>query len=137
MTKMQKRWVSSPGPPPKPKVPESVRTSTEERATEFVKAVLKPKHIKPPPESPRFNYIVDIYTKWYRHYFYFCAKYACPGPNAISPSFEAKFARFEYVGDAGYNLSFMRHTGEWIEIYRGLSLEEGLSAIEDNPWFQP
>lgn len=30
---------------------------------------------------------VDIYAKWYRRYFYFCAKYCSPAPNALSPFF--------------------------------------------------
>ncbi len=83
------------------------------------------------------NYIVDIYTKWYRHYFYFCAKYCSPGPNALSPFFETKFARMEYVGQNRFHLSFMRHTGEWIQIHPNASLAECLSAVQDDPCFIP
>ena len=60
-----------------------------------------------------------------------------PGPNAISPFFEARFARLEYLADDNYNLSYMRHTGQWWEIYRDLSLEECLSAVRDEPHFLP
>jgi len=31
--------------------------------------VLKPPHVKPPSGDERFNYIVDIYSEWYRNYF--------------------------------------------------------------------
>jgi len=31
----------------------------------------------------------------------------------------------------------MRHTGQWIEVYDALSLEECLEAIQNNPWFPP
>jgi hypothetical protein len=138
MIKRQKRWIYSPPNPPKPKVPEDLMAEVEIRATELVETVLKPQHLKPPPEDERFNYIVDIYTKWYRNYFYFCAKYACPGPNALSPFFETKFARMEYVGGKSrFNLSFMRYTGEWIALHRNLSLEECLAAIRDEPHFYP
>jgi hypothetical protein len=77
---------------------ENVKADVERKAAELVEKVLKPQHIKPPPEDVRFNYIVDIYTRWRGNYFYFCAKYHSPGPNAISPFFEVKFARLEYVG---------------------------------------
>ena len=70
MTKMRKTWVYSPPKPPKPKVPETVKTELETKATELVNAVLKPTHIKPPRKNTRWNYIVDIYTKWHRSYFY-------------------------------------------------------------------
>ena len=137
MTKRQKRWVYSPPKAAKPKVPERVKRDLEEKAEELVETILKPKYIEPPPEDGRFNYIVDIYTKWYRNYFYFCSKYHCPGPNAISPYFEDKFARLEYVGDGCFNVSFMRHTGKWEEIYTDLTRDQSLSAVQDDPWFHP
>ena len=80
---------------------------------------------------------MDIFTKWYRNYFYFCAKYHNPGPNAISPFFETKFARMEYVAEDQFNLSYMRHTGQWWELFSGLSLNECIETIEDMPHFTP
>jgi hypothetical protein len=64
-------------------------------------AELKPEHIKPPPKNAKWNHIVDLYTKWHRKYFYFCAEYACPGPSAMSPYFEMGFARLKYTGGIG------------------------------------
>ena len=61
--------------------------------------MLKPKHLTPAPKDADVNYLVDISTKWYRNYFYFCATYCSPGPYAIASSFETQFARLEYVGD--------------------------------------
>ncbi|MBM3238771.1 hypothetical protein FJZ31_20975 [Candidatus Poribacteria bacterium] len=137
MAKKQRRWVYSPPKQTKPKVPESTKEEVEKRAKELVEHKLKPEYIKPPPQDNRFNYIVDLYTKWYRNSFYFCSKYHSPGPNAISPFFESKFARMEYVGDNKFNLSYMRYTGQWLELYEGLSLEECLTAIENEPHFIP
>jgi len=138
MSAKRKTWVYSPPKPTKPKVPASVKAEVERLAQELIETALKPQHIKPPPEDAQFNYIVDIYSKWYRHYFYFCAKYASPGPYAISPTFEAKFARLEYVGGEGrFNLAFMRHTGAWVEIYPDLSLLECFAAILEDAFFQP
>jgi hypothetical protein len=31
----------------------------------------------------------------------------------------------------------MRHTGEWVGLYDALSVDEGLKAIGDDPWFVP
>jgi len=30
----------------------------------------------------------------------------------------------------------MRHTGQWVELYDALSVDECLQAIRDDPWFQ-
>jgi hypothetical protein len=99
--------------------------------------VFKPRHIQPPLESPQFNYIVDLYNRWHHSFFYFCAKYACPGPNAISPFFEIKYTRLEYVGERRFNLAYMRHTGQWWEVYQGLTLDECLKTIEKEALFWP
>lgn len=137
MIKKQKSWLYSPAKPPKAKVPDAVKATVENKAAELIEGILKIKHINPPVEDSAYNYIVDIYSKWSSSYFYFIAKYACPGPNAISPFFELKFARMEYIGNERFNLSYMRHTGQWFEIYSELSIDECLKSIESEPHFMP
>ena len=109
----------------------------ESKAKELVENVLKLKHVLPPATDQQFNYITDIEAKWYRNYFYFISTYACPGPNALSPTFESKFARMEYLGDGKFALYFMRHNGEWVGIFDALSVEESMKAIQDDSWFAP
>ena len=137
MAKVKKMWVFSPPKQGKPKVPDAVKAHVTVKANNLIDTVLKPAHIKHPAGDERFNYIVELYSKWYRNYVYFCSKYACPSPNAISPYFEAKFARLEYGGNNRFNLSYMRHTGKWCEIYINVSLDECLAAIRDEPHFLP
>jgi hypothetical protein len=139
MTKRQPSWMSG-TPRSKPSqggVPETVKAEVTTKANKLIETVLKPQHIQPPPDHPQFNYIVDIYGKWYHRYFYLCATYCVPGPNATVPSFEAKFARMEYAGNNRFHLSFMRHTGQWIELYTGIALDECLASIRDEPFFFP
>ncbi len=38
---------------------------------------------------------------------------------------------------AKFALSFMRHTGEWVELYDGISVDDCMKAIQDDPWFVP
>jgi hypothetical protein len=64
----------------------------QKKADQLVEAFLKPTFIKPLPADTQSSYIVDIYTNWYRGYFYFCSKYRCPALNCISEFFEDKFA---------------------------------------------
>ena len=133
-----KTWIYS---PPKPKMPDAVKVELKTKATKLIESVLKPEHVKPPPKNAKWNYIVDLYTKWHSNYFYFCAKYACPGPNALSPFFDIGFARLEYSGGVGrqsrFNLSYMRHTGKWLEIGHGLSLEQCLAEVREGGFFNP
>jgi len=137
MASKKKTWMPAAPRRTNPQVPDSVKRMLKEKADEIIETVLKPEHIKPPPTDNDFNYLVDIYSKWYRHYFYFCAKYNCPSPNAISPSFETKFARMEYVGNERFNLSYMRHTEQWWELYQELPMLDCLKLIVEEPHFMP
>ncbi len=130
--KSEYMWVYSPRKPKPAKVPPEFKTEVQARGDLFVETVLKPRCLRPAPKNPRFNYIGDIYAKWFRSYFYFCAKYIVPGPNAMVPFFEAKQARLEYVGERKFNLAWMRHTGEWVEMDQGLTLEKCLDEIKNN-----
>jgi hypothetical protein len=134
MAKSRKRWVYSPPKPAKPPVPDALKAELELKAHALVDA-LKAQLIKPPPDNPQFNYLSDLWTKWYRGYLYFCGTYASPGPNTLSPTFEVRFARLEYVGDGRFNLAYMRHTGQWWEVFTRLPLDEALAALRTEPYF--
>jgi hypothetical protein len=135
--KPRRMWIYSPKKPTPPKVPEDIKAKVETKANELVETYLKPNFIKPPPKDKRWNYIIDIFTKWHRSFFYFCSTYACPGPNALSPTFEAGFARMEYVGDGKFNLAYMRHTEKWWEVYQGLAVDQCIETIRDEGIFHP
>jgi len=137
MAKAQKGWYFSPPKPTAPKVSAKVKADLQQKADELVETILKPQHVKPMPEDYQFNYIEDIYTKWYRHYFYFCAKFHVSGPRAMVPFFETKFARIAYVSENNFNLAFMRHTGQWVEIYTDLSLDTCFETIQSDSLFHP
>lgn len=137
MATPRKAWMMSPAKSPKPSVPDSIKAELGAKANDLIENVLKPKHVLPPKPDERFNYITDIGAKWNRNYFYFIATYACPGPNALAPTFESKFARMEYLGNDKFSLSFLQHTGEWVGIFDSLSVGESLKAIQDDAWFTP
>jgi hypothetical protein len=137
MAKPRKPWEISPQKKPKTPLPESLKAEVVAKAADLIENVLKPRHVLPPPEDEQFNYLMDIGAKWYRNAFYFFSTYACPGPNALSPTFEVKFAKMEYLGNAMFALYFMRHTGEWVGLYDALSVDESLKAIQDDSWFVP
>ena len=137
MAKQRKAWMFAPTHSAKASLPGTLKDEVDTKARDLIENVLKPKHIEPPPLDERFNYITDITTKWIGSTCYFISIYACPGPNAIAPTFEEKFARMEYVGDSKFTLSFMRHTVKWVELYASVSMDDCMKAIQDDPWFMP
>ncbi|MFZ5996869.1 MAG: hypothetical protein ACOYW7_05210 [Nitrospirota bacterium] len=134
---MKKMWIYTPSKMPKPKVPDRIRDEVQAKADHLIESEFNRAHIKHPKKDEQFSYIVDIYAKWYRNYFHFIAKYRCPALDCISEFFERKFVRLEYIGNNRFTLSYMRHTGQWWELYTDLTLEQCLEAIRDEPHFLP
>lgn len=137
MAKKQWTWVYSPKSLPKPPVPDDLKAEVQGKADALVEEFLKPNFIKPPPKNWRWNYIIDIFTKWHRSFFYFISTYRSRGPTAIKPTFESPFARLQYVGNRRFSLAYMRHTGKWVEVYQGWTLGKCLNTIREDPAFQP
>lgn len=87
--------------------------------------------------NKKFNYVVDIYTKWYQNYFYFCEKYKSENENRIADEFETKFVRLEFISENNFNFSYFRHTGQWHLVVENITLQECLEMIIGNPNFRP
>ena len=99
MAKKRNAWQISPSKKkPTTPLPDSLKAEVQAKANALIEDVLKPKYVLSPPKDEQFNYIIDIGARWYRNSFYFYSTYACPGPNALTPTFEAKFAKMEYLG---------------------------------------
>jgi len=130
-------WYYHPPKPPKPKVPKEIKEKIKAISDEFVKSVLKPKYMICDTSYNEYYHIEEIYTKWWRNFFYFYSKYHYTRQNAIQEFVDSGFARLEYVSEDNFNLSYMRHTGKWWEIFVDLSLEECLETIEEMPHFNP
>jgi hypothetical protein len=135
--KSTKMWVYAQKKPAKEKVPDDLKAEVEVQASELVEKVLRPQHVQPPPKEPSFNYIIDLWSKWHGSYFCFGATYACPGPNAISPTFETKFARMEYIGGDKVAIAYLRHNDKWFIISPSLTLDKCLEAIGSGGCFAP
>ena len=118
-------------------VPDALKQEISAKGDALVQNHLKPGFVQPPPKDLRYNYIVNLYTKWRGRYFYFMSKWASPGPNRIAPFFEVGFARLEYAGMGRFHLAYFRHTGKWSQISSGLTLDNALELIKKEGIFQP
>ena len=106
MAKPRKASPFSPGQKPRAPLPGTLKVEVDTKARELIETVLKPQHVQPPPTGHQLNYITDITIKWLGSKCYLVSIYSCPGPNAISPTFESKFARMEPLGGGKFALYF-------------------------------
>lgn len=135
MAKAREPWNIRPARK-SPPVTGSLKAEVQAKANDLIANVLKPKYVKRPSKGKQFNAITDIAAKWFRNNFYFIATYACPGPNASSPSFEWKFARMEPLRDGTFALYAMRYTGkEWVGVADAQTVDDCMESIRNDPWF--
>ncbi len=128
-------WMQT-GIPPKNKLSKWQKLDWKAKADNFVQTYYKPAFIKPPPADARFNFIVDFSTKWHGSYLQFIARYACPGPNAISPFFDTAFARLGYFRNDAWSLWARRHNDQWMVLDHQITLQECFDQMRIDPWFQ-
>lgn len=136
MAKAPSGWTYRLAKPKAPVMPAQLKDMVQAQAQDLIDTVLAPR-IPPPPLDPQFNYLVGISTMRWRQYFYFVSTYHVSGPAAAVPAFDAKFARLEYVGSDRFNLAFMRHTGQWIDLYQRVTLAQCLASIVEDSFFTP
>ena len=137
MAAKRKTQKSRPAKKSTSSVPHDLKVEVEAKANDLIANVLKPNHIQDPPVSKRFSHIIDIGTKWHRKHLYFISTYACPWPGALSPTFESKFARMEYVGNERFALDFPRQANKWVRISDSLTVAQCLKAIREDSRFKP
>jgi hypothetical protein len=127
-------WAKNPRPP-QLKLARSKKDELLAQVQAFVAAHFTA-HMQPPPKNPRFNYVTGYFVKWQGSYIVVFARYACPSPNAISPSFDAPLARLGCFPGDRFSLWARRHTDEWIVIEDGITLNKCFEALRTNPWFE-
>ena len=98
-----------------PSVPELTQLRLAKKVQEFIEAKFR-RNIEHNAAAARkygFNYVVDIFTEWRGKYFYVVTKYCSPRSETADEFFEVRSPRMEYAANHRFNLSFLRHTGQW------------------------
>jgi len=122
---------------PKQKVDKFTKEGIKKKCDRFIESVLKPRFISNEQSALDGSNVIDIYSKWWKNFIYFYAKYQDTRPEAIESTYDWKLARIEYLKGDKYNLAYFRHTGKWWVIFYEIPLEECFEAIEDMPHFHP
>ncbi|MBY0481189.1 MAG: hypothetical protein K2Q21_07530 [Chitinophagaceae bacterium] len=111
---MAKKYIRIPSPA-KAKKQKNTDEQKHELSLFFEPLILQfKKELQKIKPNKKFNYVVDIYTKWYQTYFYFCKKYKSESENRIADEFETKFVRLEFISENNFNFSYFRHTDNGI-----------------------
>jgi hypothetical protein len=102
----------------------------------FIRDVLKPRfqqQIKP----TQWNYPVDIRGAWAGGRYRFVQRYRSGMEHNRGEEFDAPFARIDRMGPDRFDIYWMRHTGKWWPLYRGVTLAKALQILEDDGVLHP
>lgn len=135
MKNNKKYWMLSSRSNQKIKLSESEKYNIQDYFHPLIESFKKQYVLENP--NKEFNYLVDIYSKWYQNYFYLCEKFKSEHPNRLMDEFEVKFVRLKYTGKNQFDFSYFRHTGQWHLVAENLTLDECKEMILSNPNFQP
>jgi hypothetical protein len=133
--KMKKYWMLSPKTSLKVKLSESDKKNIQDYFHPLIESFKNQCILKNP--NKEFNYLIDIYSKWYQNYFYLCEKFKSEHLTRLADEFEVKFVKLKYTGKNQFDFSYFRHTGQWHLVASGFTLDECKEMILSNPVFQP
>jgi hypothetical protein len=118
------------------KPPAGEKSAITATCEKFIAEVLTPRFL-PEIQPTEFNYPIAIYGKWHGNKYRFVTRFRSDDPRSDESEFEEPFARLEYVSRDRFDLSYHRHTGEWLRLFQRVSLAEALELMESMPHFQP
>ena len=127
------QWVRQPLKKDLPAAEKKIITAACQR---LIDEVLKPRCL-PAIRPTAFNYPIDIRGKWHDPRYRFIQRYRSGYPENLGEEFDAPFARLDWIGQGRFDLQWHRHTGKWFCLYRDLSLEAALKAIETDELLHP
>jgi hypothetical protein len=102
----------------------------------FIRDVLKPRFL-PKITPTKWNYPIDIHGVWAAGRYRFVQRYRSGHENNLSEEFDAPFTRIVRVGPDRFDIDWMRHTGKWWRLYRGVTLAEAFKIIEEDGHLHP
>jgi len=135
MSKRKKQWIFSSEKKTKAKPTDYEKSCVQTYFQPLIEN-FKQEFIKEIPNK-EYNYLIDIYSKWYRSYFYLCQKYKSEQPDRLKDEFEAKFVRLTFLGNDKFDFSYFRHIGSWHLVAEDMTMEQCKEMILSNPNFQP
>ena len=85
--------------------------------------------------DPEYGYVSDVSYKWSRDSLYLEQTYNYDSPKAIMKQKVFKLARIDFYVDNTCGLSCMRHTGKWMLMCSGDTIETCIDLIRNHPIF--
>jgi hypothetical protein len=132
----KKQWLPTVRAP-RPALPDEAEKREIVAACEaFIRDVLKPRFL-PGIRPTQWNYVVDIHGAWAAGRYRFIQRYRSGMEDNRGEEFDAPFARIDRMGWDRFDIDWMRHTGRWWRLHKGVTLAEALRILEADELLHP
>jgi len=102
----------------------------------LIRDVLKPRFL-PHVRQTAFNYVIDIHGAWAAGRYRSMQRYRSGMAHNPGTEFDAAFARLDRMASDRFDIHWMRHTGKWWPLHRGVTLAEALHLLETDAVLHP
>lgn len=125
-------WVKKPSAPPEP-----LKREVAARCDAYISQVLVPRHLPVIKPHAEYNFAIGLRGAWLGNAYRFIARWRTGTNRTPIEEFDSPWVRFQHMGGGRFDIGWMRHTGQWWTLQRGLTLDEALAAMESEPVLQP
>ena len=120
--------------PPRPAAPDSGDEAERQlfvaRCDALVRDVLRPRFLPEIRVSEQFNYCIDIRGSFRAGRYSFSQRYRSGFEDNRGEEFDRAFARIDRMGPDRFDIHWMRHTGKWWPLHRGVTLDRALHLMQ-------
>jgi hypothetical protein len=132
--KQPKMWLPN---TPRPVLPDEAEKRAIIAACEaLIRDMLKPR-LLPEIRPTEWNYPIDIRGVWKGGRYRFIKRFRSGFAENRGEEFDSPFARIDRMGPDNFDIYWMRHTGQWWQLYTGKPLAEALHIVATDPVLRP
>ena len=102
----------------------------------LIRDVLKPRFL-PEIRPNNMAYAIDIRGGWRSGRYRFVTRMRSAWPETAGEEYDEPYARLDWMGPDNFDLQWMRHTGQWWRLHRGLTLEAALDRLITDSHLHP
>lgn len=125
-------WVQRPSAPP-----EALKRAVAARCDAWIAEVLVPRHLSVVRPHAEFNFCIGLRGAWRGNAYRFLARWRTGTAREPVEEWETPWARLQHFAPGRFDVGWMRHTGEWWTLHRGLTLDEAMAALAEEGVLQP
>lgn len=125
-------WVQRPSVPPT-----ALKGAVAARCDAWITEVLVPRHLPEIRSQAEYNFCIGLHGAWRGNAYRFLSRWRTGTSRTPVEEWDTPWARLQHFAPGRFDIGWMRHTGAWWTLHRGLTLDEAMAILAEEPVLQP